>query len=105
VPFEPQVDDSTGISIWKNPAHRKVIQYLGLADAQDAVGHGSHTAGTVAGWRYNGDGPDGATGIAPGAKLAVIDMSRGRQVGGGAPWTRGRGRGLLRCCMQCGHAA
>lgn len=40
-----------GSQIFRSDDHRKVALYLGFADTADAVGHGSHTAGTIAGWK------------------------------------------------------
>lgn len=62
---------------WINPQHRKVVYYWGLADEtfRDLVGHGTHTAGSIAG--FNPAAPDSkATGAAKGARLAFIDLSR-----------------------------
>jgi len=131
------VDDGEGNYVFRSDTHRKVALYYGLADTQDAVGHGSHTAGTIAGsrwggaqrgvlrvalWRglvwscalstalhcsvrcsfhcchpsqqtpppnthpdlippknsrYDTNKPDGATGMAPNARLAISDLSKG----------------------------
>jgi subtilisin family serine protease len=73
VPFEAL----TGSKEWANPAHRKVVYYWGMADEtfRDLVGHGTHTAGSIAG--FNPAAPDSkATGAAKGAKLAFVDLSR-----------------------------
>lgn len=66
-----------GSKEWVNPQHRKVVYYHGLADEyfRDLVGHGTHTAGSVAG--FNPNAPDSkATGAAKGARLAFTDLSR-----------------------------
>jgi hypothetical protein len=66
-----------GSAEWSAPNHRKVVYYWGLADAgmRDLVGHGTHTAGSVAG--FNPRAPDSkATGGAKGARLAIADLSR-----------------------------
>lgn len=62
---------------WANDQHRKVVYYWGLADDafRDLVGHGTHTAGSIAG--YNPAAPDSkATGAARAARLAFVDLSR-----------------------------
>ena len=125
VPFSLTSRDDSGNAFFASDAHRKVALYYSWADDVDAVGHGSHTAGTVAGQRcaalslplslargrrarfpfvlffggggvgaparltfpprsprpprYNSPKPDAATGMAPGARLAIIDMSSGNQ--------------------------
>jgi hypothetical protein len=53
--------------------------YLALEDLVDNFGHGTHVAGTLAGASYltlGAQTPDVATGMAPGAKVAFIDLSR-----------------------------
>lgn len=62
---------------WANPLHRKVVYYWGLGDDRyrDLVGHGTHTAGSIAG--FNPAAPDSkATGAARSARLAFADLSR-----------------------------
>ena len=63
--------------------HRKLAMYLGMQDLIDGNGHGSHTTGTLVGsvWGQSGFAagtqPTAGTGVAPGAKLAFMDLSRG----------------------------
>ena len=82
--YDPKVDFMAGIkrtprgtAVFESDAHRKIALYVGLADTSDAVGHGTHTAGTIAGSRFDADEPDGATGMAPAARLAILDLARG----------------------------
>ena len=57
--------------------HRKVIRYVTLADDKDKIiGHGTHCAGSIAGYAECGDCPINLyKGAAPMAKLQVIDFS------------------------------
>jgi hypothetical protein len=68
-------DDNVGV--FKSDTHRKIALYVGAADVIDSVGHGTHTSTTIAGKRYDSDDPDPATGMAPEARLAIIDLSKG----------------------------
>lgn len=73
VPFVPPTNSKE----WSSDTHRKVVYYWGMADEyfQDLVGHGTHTAGSIAG--YNPAAPDSkATGAAKAARLAFVDLSR-----------------------------
>jgi hypothetical protein len=45
------MDQRSGVFTFKSDTHRKVALYIGMYDAEDALGHGTHTAGTVAGSR------------------------------------------------------
>lgn len=64
-----------------NPAHRKVLAYWSLVDAYDEFGgHGTHTAGSVAGFPASTTLPGdaavlgAATGAAPDAHLVFVDI-------------------------------
>ena len=77
---------------------RKIIQYTYVTGAGDGTdtpgGHGTHTAGTVAGNNYqSSDLTQGGLydGVAPGAKLAVMDMS----TSGGGVGVPGTASGLI----------
>ena len=83
----------TPVSTNTNPApfdltKRKIVQYVYLAGTGDtgdtAGGHGTHTAGTVAGSNYqSSDLTQGGryNGVAPNAKLAVMDLSSSGGIG------------------------
>lgn len=82
---DPTVDWASSISIvsrartFQSETHRKIRLYRAFADFTDANGHGTHTAGTIAGIPYgttleeNGAGL--GAGMAPAAKIAFIDLS------------------------------
>jgi subtilisin family serine protease len=56
-----------------NDDHRKIVQYIDYVDDADyEYGHGTHVSGIVAGKRI--DGPGMADGVAPGAKIAFLDI-------------------------------
>jgi hypothetical protein len=70
-----------------NPAHRKIVAYwvaqpfsmdlISLPnEGDDEVGHGTHTAATLAGNAPPGSIASRYNGIAPNAKLAVTDLAR-----------------------------
>jgi hypothetical protein len=66
------------VQMFQSATHRKIAMYYARSDSQDSNGHGTHTSGTLAGYKYGTDPlatPDTATGIAPGAKLSFIDLS------------------------------
>lgn len=81
---DPNVDWNSSISVvsgvpeFQSTTHRKIRMYRAYADFVDANGHGSHTAGTLAGIPYgtsiDSDGPINI-GMAPDAKIAFIDLS------------------------------
>lgn len=65
--------------VYDNPQHRKIVYFAGLVgqDVRDSSGHGTHTAGTLAGRRLGDTSIDTssfATGLAYDAKLAVLDI-------------------------------
>lgn len=66
--------DSTKVSSGYSDAHPKIVLYDDWVDSQDyEYGHGTHVASSIVGNRQ--DGQDGqGQGIAPGAKLAFIDI-------------------------------
>jgi len=81
--------DASGVQVFQSAEHRKIALYVGLQDLADGFGHGTHAAGTLLGSAYGTNplvSPDVATGMAPGAKLAFMDLSRGRA---SAVWTPG----------------
>mmetsp|Transcript_27215 Transcript_27215/g.70074 ORF Transcript_27215/g.70074 Transcript_27215/m.70074 type:complete len:1426 (+) Transcript_27215:1145-5422(+) len=71
-----------GFSAFSSSKHRKVVLYVALrGDMSDADGHGTHTSGTLAGSQQGNDpavSPKEATGMAPGARLAFLDLASGR---------------------------
>lgn len=60
-------------------SHRKVISYRTIQDNLDANGHGTHTAGTIAGLALGDDenNPRRNGGICPSCKLVISDIGRG----------------------------
>jgi subtilisin family serine protease len=76
-PANPFAVPAAGTFEWASPTHRKVVFYWALADDsfRDLVGHGTHTAGSVAGFNPAAPGSKG-TGAAKGARLAFADLSR-----------------------------
>lgn len=55
----------------------QVVQYVLWANASDIDTHGTHVSGTIAGVAFQMDTiqqPSYATGVAPGAKLAVFNL-------------------------------
>ena len=66
-----------------------LMQHPAPQDLIDSFGHGSHVAGTILGSPYGttpGSTPNAATGMAPGAKLAFMDLSSGNS---DVVWTPG----------------
>ena len=53
VPFD-LVPNQDGTRVFKSDTHRKIALYYGFADTVDAVGHGTHTGGTITGSRCGG---------------------------------------------------
>jgi hypothetical protein len=52
VPFTPNGRDANGNSFFSSDDHRKIALYMSLgrySDFSDNVGHGTHTAATLAG--------------------------------------------------------
>jgi subtilisin family serine protease len=79
VPFVPSalpIDPATRARVFISATHRKLAYYLGAGggDALDNVGHGTHTAGSLAGSRLDGK-IDVATGAAPAARVAFMDLT------------------------------
>lgn len=73
---DPLVPFDNSARRFTSSTHRKVVSYYGLGDPsmKDLAGHGTHVSGSIAGERP-GNRYDPATGAAPGAKLAFIDLS------------------------------
>jgi Subtilase family/PA domain len=81
---DPNVDWASSVSVvgrartFQSETHRKIRLYRAFADFTDANGHGTHTAGTLAGIPYGSTIEDDGgvdIGMAPAAKLAFIDLS------------------------------
>ncbi|GAX74938.1 hypothetical protein CEUSTIGMA_g2384.t1 [Chlamydomonas eustigma] len=80
VPFTIVNNSTTGTQEFTSSTHRKLVLYLGLEDMVDGNGHGSHVAGTLLGSPVGVNvftQPTLATGLAPHAKLAFIDLGKG----------------------------
>lgn len=78
VNFTQHISIVGGVLQFDSTTHRKLRMYRAYADFQDANGHGTHTAGTLAGIPYGTSiDADGAINIgnAPDAKIAFIDLS------------------------------
>lgn len=75
------VDAETKATYFYNPSHRKVVMYVlgDSAASDDTMSHGTHCAGVAVGACFNASGPDYGTGVAPGAKLAMYDVSNPTQ--------------------------
>lgn len=59
-----------------NNNHRKILSYRVLANRDDDHGHGTHTAGSIAGVAFydDADNPDFNSGSCPSCKLVVTDL-------------------------------
>jgi subtilisin family serine protease len=79
VPIAAATETVGGVRQFSSAEHRKIRLYRAFADFLDANGHGTHTSGTLAGIPEGSAlGDDGAAeqvGMAPGAKIAFIDLS------------------------------
>lgn len=74
------LEDYPDVMAFIDLSHRKIVQYIAAADSRDAIGHGTHCAGSIAGQPLASDGADAALyqGMAPDAKIAFMDLSSGR---------------------------
>jgi len=60
---------------------RKVIQYYNFVDGVDGRGHGTHVAGTIAGFsQYKDESGENENGVAPNAKIAFFDIGSGNSL-------------------------
>uniref|UniRef100_A0A7S1BX44 subtilisin n=1 Tax=Corethron hystrix TaxID=216773 RepID=A0A7S1BX44_9STRA len=60
---------------------RKIIQYYPYIDAVDGRGHGTHVAGTIAGFSLHNDTTgENENGVAPNAKIAFFDIGSGNSL-------------------------
>ena len=77
VPFATVGASPTGRRMFNSKSHRKVAAYNPIADPEmlDRVGHGTHVVGSIIGEKV-GSRTDAATGVAPGARVAFMDLSR-----------------------------
>ena len=74
------------VRTFQSTVHRKIRLYRAFADFIDSNGHGTHTAGTIAGIPYGTElAKDSAinVGMAPDAKLAFIGKLLAINVGSG----------------------
>ena len=80
VPWPGVTSSVNGIPTFISDKHRKIALYHGFADFRDGNGHGTHTSGTLAGIPYSQSLENSGNtdiGMAPGAKIAFIDLSGG----------------------------
>jgi len=77
VPFATVGASPTGRRMFSSKSHRKVAAYNPIADPEmlDLVGHGTHVVGSIIGEKI-GSRSDAATGVAPGARVAFLDLSK-----------------------------
>jgi subtilisin family serine protease len=82
---DPAVDWASGVTVvdakrtFQSTVHRKIRLYRAFKDFLDANGHGTHTAGTLAGIPFDLDIAQGGgvnIGMAPSAKIAFIGERR-----------------------------
>lgn len=80
---DPAVDWQSGITLidrvrtFSSETHRKIRLYRAISDFSDDNGHGTHTAGTLAGMSYGvtlGQTSSLNAGMAPDAKIAFLGM-------------------------------
>jgi subtilisin family serine protease len=77
VPFSSVGASPSGRRMFSSKSHRKIASYNPIADPEmlDRVGHGTHVVGSIIGEKL-GSRSDAATGVAPGARVAFLDLSR-----------------------------
>ena len=89
---------------WWDPTHRKIVAYMhinGQGDTVDDDGHGTHTAGVIAGYKTNTTASsETANGVAPKAKLAFFDF--GGELGFNTPAPSYLGGAFLAWGRQAG---
>lgn len=86
VDWNSAIVNVAGVRTFESTTHRKIRLYRAFADFSDANGHGTHTAGTLAGIPYGttlADDDQVYVGMAPDAKLAFIGE---RWAAGNAPF-------------------
>ncbi|KAL0246118.1 hypothetical protein GEMRC1_007332 [Eukaryota sp. GEM-RC1] len=69
----------SSLSKARSSTHRKVLFYDNeFGDGNDSSGHGTHVAGTAAGSTHDANSAfQSSSGVAPGAKLIIIDAGKG----------------------------
>ena len=76
--WEANIVTVGSVLTFTSTTHRKIRLYRAFADFRDDNGHGTHTCGTLAGIPYGNTLAETSSiniGMAPGAKLAFIDLS------------------------------